>query len=368
VPSLAAIIIAAVALSVWFASRQSNTAALASPISSIAVLPFENVVPDANAEYLSDGITESLINRLSQLSGLKVASRSSVFRYKGKEQETSKIGEELNVRAVLSGNVTQVDDQLVITVRLDDALTNQHIWGQQYVRKLKDILSVQNEIAQDVTSNLRMKLTGADEQKLAKTYTQNTEAYQLYLKGNYEWNKHTQEDLFKAVDYYNQALEKDPNFALAYTGLAICYGVLGNNYLPPNEAFPKAKAYAAKALEIDDELATAHASLAAVRLFYEWNWAETEKELERAKAIDPNDRGANDINGAYLEVVGRKDEARTEAKNGVELDPLSLMLSTNLAADLYYARQYDDAIAQVEKAIRFDPLLVNSSLPAVDNM
>jgi tetratricopeptide (TPR) repeat protein len=198
-------------------------------------------------------------------------------------------------------------------------------------------------------------LTGADEQKLAKNYTQNSESYQLYLKGNYEWNKHTQNDLMKAVDYYDQALAKDPSFALAYSGLADCYGVMGNNYLPPHEAFPKAKAFALKALEIDDTIAAAHASMSAITLFYDWNWAEAAKEAARAKELDPEYSAAYDVNGAYLEIMGRLDEAQGEIRRGQELDPLSLMFSTNLGIDLYYARQYDDAIAQLNKTINFDP-------------
>jgi len=352
--SFTVVVITGFALSGWFNAQRQPTNAAASPIDSIAVLPFENAAQDANAEYLSDGITESLINRLSQLSNLKVMSRSAVFRYKGKEQDTNKVGNELNVRAVLTGSVKQIGDQLVITVRLDDAQTNQHIWGEQYVRKFADILSVQNEIAQEVSTNLHLKLTGADERRLAKRYTDNVEAYQLYLKGNYAWNKHTEEDLQKAIEYFNQAIEKDPNYALAYTGLADSYGVMGNNYLPPNEAFPKAQAYAAKALEIDETLAEAHTSMAAVRLFYEWNWAEAERELKRAQALDPNDAGAHDLYAVYLDAMGRLDEAMAETKRAQELDPLSLMFSTNVGIESYYARQYDEAIAQLEKTINLD--------------
>jgi tetratricopeptide (TPR) repeat protein len=197
-------------------------------------------------------------------------------------------------------------------------------------------------------------LTGADERRLAKRYTDNVEAYQLYLKGNYAWNKHTEEDLQKAIEYFNQAIEKDPNYALAYTGLADSYGVMGNNYLPPNEAFPKAQAYAAKALEIDETLAEAHTSMAAVRLFYEWNWAEAERELKRAQALDPNDAGAHDLYAVYLDAMGRLDEAMAETKRAQELDPLSLMFSTNVGIESYYARQYDEAIAQLEKTINLD--------------
>lgn len=354
--SFAIVIVAGFAWSRWFnGQRQPTNATVASPIDSIAVLPFENVAQDANAEYLSDGITESLMNRLSQLSNLKVMSRSSVFRYKGKEQDATKVGGELNVRAVLTGSVKQIGDQLVITVRLDDVQTNQHIWGEQYVRKFADILNVQSEIAQAVSTGLRLKLTRVDEQQLAKRYTDNVEAYQLYLKGQYVWKKHTEEDLQKSIEYFNQAIEKDPNYALAYARLSGSYGVLGNNYLPPHEAFPKAKAYAAKALEIDEMLAEAHTAMGAVRVLYEWNWAEAEREFKRALVLDPNDADAHDLYAVYLDAMGRPDEGMAETKRAQELDPLSLMFSTDVGIEFYYARQYTEAIAQLEKTINLDP-------------
>ncbi len=333
----------------------SNNPIANEAINSIAVLPFENAAQDPNIEYLSDGITESLINRLSQLSNLKVMSRSSVFRYKGKEQDANKVGGELNVRAVLTGSVKQIGEQIVITVRLDDAQNNQHIWGEQYVRKFADILNVQSEIVQEVSTNLRLKLTGEAEQQLAKRYSDNVEAYQLYLKGQYEWNKFMQEDLQKSIEYYNQAIEKYPNYALAYAGLAASYSVLGNNYLPPNEAYPKAKLYAAKALAIDDTLAEAHLTMGAVRLFYDWNWAEAEKELKRAQALNPNDANAHNLYGYYLKAMGRLDEAMTENKRAQELDPLSVIVNAEVGAASYYARQYDEAIAQLEKTINLEP-------------
>lgn len=354
--SVAIVVIAGFALSGWFNNqRQPTNTADASPIDSIAVLPFANAAQDASAEYLSDGITESLMNRLSQIQNLKVMSRSSVFRYKGREQDANKIGSELNVRAVLTGSVKQIGDQLIINVSLDDVPNNRHIWGEQYVRKFADVLDVQSEIAEKVSINLRLKLTGVDEQQLAKRYTDNVEAYQLYLKGNYEWDKHTREDLQKAIEYYNQAIEKDPNYALAYSGLSACYGVLGNSYLPPREAFPKAEAYAAKALEIDETLAEAHATMGANRLFYDWNWAETERELKRALTLNPNYAHTHDLYSAYLEVMGRLDEARAEAKRARELDPLSLSLNASLGSDFYYARHYAEAIEQLEKTITLEP-------------
>jgi eukaryotic-like serine/threonine-protein kinase len=322
---------------------------------SIAVLPFANAAQDPNADYLSDGIAQSLIDRLSQLSGLRVMSTSAVFRYKGKMQDAQKVGSDLNVRAVLTGGVKEIGDRLVINVSLDDAKDNRHIWGEQYVRKFADVLAVQGEIAQEVSTNLRGRLTSADERRLAKRYTDNVEAYQLYLKGLYVWKKHTQEDLQKGIEYYKQALEKDSNYALAYCGLSACYGVLGNNYLPPHEAFPIAKAYAAKAIAIDDTLAEAHGAMGAVRLYYDLEFAQAERELKRAQGLNPSSPDAHHLYGDYFEMMGRFDEAKAERKRALELDPLSPLFNSVAGYTLLAARQDDEAIVQLTKAINLEP-------------
>lgn len=352
--ALSALILAVVSLTYWLYVKRSP-AVNSTAIESIAVLPFVNASQDPSTDYLSDGIAESVMNSLSQLPNLKVMSRNTTLRYKGKEQDAQKVGRELNVRAVLTGKVQQVGDQVVINVSLDDAGDSHHIWGEQYVRKFADILTVQREIAQEVSTSLRLKLTRLDEQQLAKRYTDNVEAYQLYLKGQYEWKKHTEEDLQKSIEYYNQALGKDPNYALAYAGLAASYTVLGNSYLPPNEAFPKAKACATKALELDETLAEAHVAMGATRLLYDWNWAEAERELKRAQALNPNDAEAHNLYGYYLKAMGRLDEANVETRRSQELDPLSLMINTDIGVNFYYARRYDEAIAQNEKTVNLDP-------------
>jgi len=300
-------------------------------------------------------MTESLINSLSRLPRLSVKARSTVFRYKGTEAEMQKSASELSVQAILNGRLVQRGDNLTLYLSLVDGQTGNQLWGEQYNRKLADLVSLQSEITRDVSRKLQARLSGVDEQKLAKNYTENVEAYQLYLKGKYEWNKHTEEDLWKGIEYYKQALAKDPNYALAYSGLADSYGVLGNNYLPPSEAFPKAKVYATRALELDETLADAHASMSAVKLFYEWDWAEAEKQVKRAQDLDPKNPGAHDMHSVYLEAMGRLDEARGVTKRALELDPLSLMMNTNVGVDDYYARQYDEAIAQLEKTINLDP-------------
>jgi TolB-like protein/DNA-binding winged helix-turn-helix (wHTH) protein/Flp pilus assembly protein TadD len=344
-------LVAAASFFLFNKSRSESTVAVNAPIDSIAVLPFENAARDANVEYLSDGITESLINDLSRLKNLKVMSRSSVFHYKGKEQNAQKVGGELNVRAVLTGSVKQVGDQIVINVRLDDARDNRNIWGEQYIRKFADILTVQSEITQEVSRKLRMQLTTRDRQLLTKRYTENVEAYQLYLKGVYEWNKFTSEGLQKN---YHQAIEKDSNYALAYAGLADSYSVLGNNFLPPRETYPKAKIYALKALAIDETLPMAHVSLGAIEIFYEWDWAEAEKELKRALELDAHQAQAHHLYGYLLEAAGKLDEAKAEMKLAQELDPLSLLINTDLGFAFYYARQYDEAINQSRLVIDLD--------------
>jgi tetratricopeptide (TPR) repeat protein len=237
---------------------------------------------------------------------------------------------------------------------LVDGHNGSQLWGEQYNRKLTDLVTLQNEIARDVSQKLRARLSSADVQRLAKNSTENAEAYQLYLKGLYVWNKHTQEDLQKGIEYFNQALEKDPNYARAYFGLSACYSVLGNNYLPPHEAFPTAKAYAAKALAIDDELAEAHMAMGAIRLYYDWDWAEAEKELKRAQTLDPNNGEAHLLYGDCLEIRGRFDEAKAKRKRALELDPLSPKYSMVAGATSYFAGQYTEAIAQNEKTINLE--------------
>ena len=355
--ALSAFVLAALGLGYWVFSKGPSNAVT---IDSIAVMPFVNESGNSDVEYLSDGITESLINSLSQVSTFSVKPRSSVFHYKGVDISPQQIGSQLDVQAILSGRVLQRGDQFSLYLSLVDARTGNQIWGDQYNRKLTDLISLQGEIARDVSNKLKIKLSGADEQKLTKNYTENAEAYQLYLKGNYEWNKHTLEDLQKSVGYYNQALEKDPNYALAYTGLANSYGMLGNGYLPPNETFPKTRAYASKALTIDDTLAEAHTAMGGVSLLYDWNWAEAEKELKRAQSLNPNETGAHDLYGGYLEAMGRFDEAQAEAKRAQELDPLSPMMNTDVGTNSYFARQYTEAIAQFEKAINLEPRNVDA--------
>ncbi len=351
-----AFVLVVIAIASWIRfSNDAKPAGIDIPIDSIAVLPFENGDGDPNIDYLSDGITESLINRLSQLSDLKVMSSNAVERYKGVEQNARKVGGDLNVRAVLTGNIKKVGQQLVINVSLDDATDDRHIWGEQYVRPFADVLAIQTDITQEVLTNLRVKFSTKDLDHLARRETENPEAYQLYLKGNYEWKKRTLDDLQRGIAFYDQALEKDPNYSLAYYGLSASYGVLGNFYLRPGEAFPKPRDYAAKALAIDDNLAEAHTAMAAVRLYYDWDWAETEKELKRAETLDPNSAEPHSVNGDYLDAMSRFDEALAERKRAAELDPLSPSFAGNMGITFYYGRKNAEAITQFKKAIDLEP-------------
>jgi TolB-like protein/DNA-binding winged helix-turn-helix (wHTH) protein/Tfp pilus assembly protein PilF len=325
------------------------------PIDSVAVLPFVNASADPNTEYLSDGITESLINSLSQLPHLRVMSRDSAFRYKGKDTDAGTVGREMGVRAVFKGRVTQRGDTLAISAELIDARDNSHIWGQQYSRKPADIFALQEEIAKEITTTLRLRLTGEEEKRLARSYTSNTEAYQDYLRGRYFWQKRGYE-LNKGVEYFQQAIAKDPRYALAYDGLADCYILLAVYGLsPPKEAFPRAKEAALKALEIDDTLAEAHASLARIKAEYDWDWSGGEIEFQRAIQLNPTYATAHQWHGDVLETMGRLAEAIAEYKRALELDPLSLIINRGVGQAFYYARQYDQAIGQLQKTLELDP-------------
>lgn len=335
----------------FFTNRVSGV----TPIKSIAVIPFQNQSGNSDVDYLSDGMTESLIDSLSQLPGVSVKAPSVVFRYRNKEVEPQQIASELAVQAILNGRFVQHGNDLTLYLSLVDGRTGNQIWGDQYNRKLTDLVAVQHEITRDVSQTLQARLSRSDEEKLTKNFTGNSEAYQLYLKGKYEWKKHTQADLQKAIEYFNQALAKDPTYALAYAGLGASYTVLGNNYLPPNETYPKATEYAGKALAINEALPETHVAMGASRLYYERNWAEAERELKRALTLDPNNAEAINIYADYLDAMGRLDESKAEMKRAQEIDPLSVMYGTNLGAAFYYSHQYDEAIAQIEKAIDLEP-------------
>jgi eukaryotic-like serine/threonine-protein kinase len=354
----AAVLVALLAAAGWFYRSRIGGS---ETIDSVAVLPFVNSSGDPNTEYLSDGITESLINSLSQLPHLKVMSRDSAFMYKGKDTDARTVGQALGVRAVLKGHVMQRGDDLEISAELVDARDDSHIWGQQYSHKAADIFALQGELAKEMTSMLRMRLTGEDEKRMAKRYTASPAAYQDYLKGRYWWNKRTNEGLNKGIEYFQQAIAKDPTYALAFAGIADSYSILSDNgFVVPKESFPKAKEAAQKALEIDDSLAEAHASLGLIKSDYEWDWSGAEREFQRAIELNPGYATAHHWYGMDLWVMGRVEEAIAELKRALELDPLSLVTNRNLGLALFYARQYDQAIEQERKTLELEPNFVGA--------
>ncbi len=325
-------------------------------ISSVAVLPFANASADPSVEYLSDGITEGIIDRLSGLPNIKVISRTSAFRYKQREIEPQKVGRELGVEALVTGRVIQRGNDLSVSAELVDAREDKQLWGEQYSRKLADIASVQQEIATAIAGNLRIRLTSGEKTRLTKTYAANAEAYQLYLKGRYHANQITAEGYKKGIDFFQQAIDKDPGYALAYTGLAEAYNGLGGfPYMPPREAFPKAKAAVTKALELDDTLAEAHAALGYAELYYDWNWASAEQEFRRAIELNPNSAVSHQHYSEWLLLRAQFDESIAEAERAQELDPLSQQVVGMLAYTYWFARRYDESIARSQKALDLYP-------------
>ncbi len=354
---IAAVVLVAVLVGAgWFYRSRTGGG---ETIDSLAVLPFVNGSGDPNAEYLSDGITESLINSLSQLPHLKVMSRDSAFRYKGKDTDAQAVGQALGVRAVFKGRVTQVGDNLSISAELIDTRDDSHIWGEQYSRKASDIFALQGDLAKEITTALRTRLTGEDEKRLTKSYTASPEAYQLYLTGRYWANKANEEGFRKGIEYFQQAIAKDPAYAQAYAGVAQCnVNLTLFVYARPQEGFPKAKEAAQKALELDDSLVEAHVTLAFIEGLYDWDWSAAVAESQRAIALNPNLAIAHRSYGGILWGIGRLDEATAEMKRARDLDPLSLEHNLALGLVYYTARKNDQARAQVLRLLELDPNFV----------
>jgi serine/threonine protein kinase/Tfp pilus assembly protein PilF len=324
-------------------------------IDSIAVLPFTNQSRDPDTEYLSDGITEQIMNKLSQIPTIRVIPRSTVFTYKGKENQAQKAGEELKVKAVLVGRVLQRGDNLTVQTELIDVRKQAQLWGEQYNRKMTDILELQEDIAKQISSNLRLRLTGEEKRKLVKRYTENTEAYQLYLKGNFLIQKATPEGLTKGLELMNQALKLDPNFALPYIGRAYYYSIATDFYIAPNEAMPEFKKDASKALDLDQENSEAHTWLAWYYAWYAWDWSESEKEFRRALELNPNSYLAHEWFTFPLIAQQRTEEALQQARKAVELEPLSPEVQAVYALMLIYAHRYEDSFVQLQKVTDLDP-------------
>jgi serine/threonine protein kinase/Flp pilus assembly protein TadD len=326
-------------------------------VDSLAILPLSNDGADAEMEYLGDGITESIINSLAQLPQLRVIPRSTVFRYKGQQIDPEEIGKKLGVRAVLTGRILQLGDSLVVKTELVDVANQTQLWGEQYRRPFTDIFALQEEISQEISAKLRLQLTGEDREKLVKRYTDNTEAYHLYLKGRYHVHKRTPEWIKKGIESFLKAIDLDPNYALAYAGLAEAYGFLASSTggQPPREAYPKAKAAAMKALELDETLGEAHCTLGFFRLLYDWDFTAAEVEYQRAIELSPNFANAWDGLGFYFKATGQREASIRACQRAQELEPLSLFITLSLGWAYYFARQYDRAMDQGRKSLDMDP-------------
>jgi len=325
------------------------------PIDSLAVLPMGSPEKDSNVEYLSDGITESIIDLLSRIPNLRVLARSTVFRFKDKQIDPQEVGRLLSVRAVMMIRVTRLGDKLIIRSELVKVADGSQLWGEQYNRSPSDILAIQEEIARAITESLKFKLTSSDHISLARHPTENIEAYNLYLRGRFFWNKYSKEWVLKAIEVFQEAIQIDSYYALAYCGLADAYFRLSNVHFPPREVMPKAKEAAFRAAEIDDNLAEAHSSLGLVKVYYDHDWIGAEAEFRKAIKLDPNLVSAHQRYGSYLTFMGRFEESIRHYETALELDPFSLQINMNLATTYYLRGEYDRAINHLNKTSELEP-------------
>jgi eukaryotic-like serine/threonine-protein kinase len=353
---LSVLLLAAIGFGYWFYANRSASD-YGKSINSIAVLPFENGSGDPNLDYLSDGLSESLIDKLSQLPQLKVIARNSSFKYRGANIDAQDAANKLGVRAIVMGRIARVGDNLTVRVEMIDAAENRQLWSEQYNRKQSELLSIQQEIAQTASEKLRLKLSGAQEQQLTKRETVNPQAYELLLKGRYYNSKSGTDTLKKSIEYLEQAVAVDPNYALAHAELSSGYtNLAGNGLADPKIYLPKAESTARKALELDGNLAEAH--LALSRNYVDrWRWQEAETERKRAIELDPNNARAHNLYASLLSLLGRHDEAIAEVTRAKELDPLAPLIAQNLGYRLFFARRYDEAIAELKKVLEIDPNL-----------
>jgi TolB-like protein/Tfp pilus assembly protein PilF len=323
---------------------------------SIAVLPFENMSNDTAQQYFSDGLTEGILNSLAHLKNLKVCARSSSFQFRGKDVDIKEAGKKLGVRTILEGSVQRLGDRVQISVQLINADNGSHIWEEHYDENIEGIFALQNKIAGAIAEKLEITLLENQRQMVAKKPTTSKEAYELYLKGRSSWNLRTPPELKKGIDFFQQAIALDPLFAAAYAGVADCYTALGyGSFMAPKEAFPKALEAATKALELDSTLAEPHASLGYYRFYYDWDWAAAEQEFRIAIALNPNYEFGYDWYGYYLTAMERYDEASVILKKAAELDPLSVLISTDMGFSIYYSGDYDKALKELETTLKLNP-------------
>jgi len=355
-----------VSIAVWAALQLRTNSVNPSNYDSIAVLPFLDMSPDGGTEYLSDGMTEELINALAQVNGLRVASRTSAFALKGTNQDVREIGQKLNVDAVLEGSVRSAGSQLRVSAQLVSTANGYHLWSRTYQREMRDVFAIQEEIARAIVNTIRGRLAHEQSAPLVQSHTNDLEAYQLYLRGRFFWNQRDnsqrrEETLRSAISYFQAALQRDPNYALAYSGLADAYASV-----PPgisrDVAYARAKTAALRALELDETLAEAHTALARILVVQEWDWQRAGREYQRAIELNPGYATAHQWYGMYLISLGRLDEALMELTTAQQLDPLSLAVNNDLGRALYYARRYDEAIEQYRKIIQLYPSSADAHL------
>jgi TolB-like protein/Flp pilus assembly protein TadD len=356
IPALVAVVLIVIALIVWQPWEQKETVPIPSDNPSIAVLPFVDLSPKKDQEYFCDGMTDEIIAKLSRFKGWKVIPRTSMMRYKNTNKDIKQIGQELDVTTILEGSIGKERDDIRVNaklIRIEDSIS---LWSDTYEKKLESVFAIQSDVAEKIANALQVELSPEEKERLEKKPTENLEAYNSYLRGRFFWNRRTEEDIKKAIKYFEQAIEKDPNYALAYTGLADSYNMLGSyELLEPNEAYPNARKAALRALDIDNTLGEAHASLARVKHCFDWDWEGAEREYKRAIDLNPSYATSHSWYSSLLLYSGRFDEALEEAKRAQELDPLSLVVITGVGQTLFYQRQYDKAIEQCKKALEINP-------------
>jgi TolB-like protein/DNA-binding winged helix-turn-helix (wHTH) protein/Flp pilus assembly protein TadD len=342
--------------------RPDRSSSVVPHISSIAVLPLENLSNDPEQQYFVEGMTDEITTDLAKLPGMRVISRTSAMQYKDTHKTMPQIARELNVDAVVEGTVLRVGNRVRITTQLIYAPADRHVWAQAYERDLKDVLTLQANLAQDIAGEIQLKLTTQQRANLVVARSLDPEAHEFYLKGRYFWNKRDQAGFAKAIDYFQQAIAKDPTYASAYAGLADSYALSGGlNLVPVEQAMPRARAAAEKALELDNNLAEAHASLGLIAPFNNWNWADAERHYQRAIELNPNYATAHHWYAeGYLMPVGRADEAISEIRKAQELDPLSAVIATDLGKELYFVRRYDEALVELRRALELDANFVSA--------
>ena len=354
----ALLVVTALGVGFWILRRSQEkfvNAVAAIPAKRVAVLPFKPLMPGNQDQVLEMGMADSLITKFSNSSKIIVPSLSSVRKYADSDKDALTAGRELKVNSVVEGNVQKSGDHIRVTARLINVADGSSLWAETFDEKFTDVFAVEDAISQRVADALALRLTAKEKQRLTEHYTENTEAYQLYIKGRFYWNKYTEEGLRKSIEYFKQAVEKDPNYALAYSGMADSYSLLADlSFAPPKEDFEQGRSYAQKALALDETLASAHLSLGIVKLFYDWDFTEAAKQLRRAKDLDPNNAQIYHFYGHYLELVGRSDEGVQETKRGVELDPTNLIVNSEVGYGYYLARQPDLAIDQMRKTLDLD--------------